>query len=91
MSQIIYLGSEAEAAGFRLAGIDARAVAAGSEAAEFARALDEATLLLVGGRCAARLPAVRLANARAAAQPLLMVLDDTDGAEAVRRLLGGAP
>lgn len=91
MNSIIYLGSEAEAAGFRLAGIEARAVAAGSEAAEFARALDEATLLLVGARCAARLPPARLAAARAAPQPLVLVLDDTDVAEPVRRLLGGAP
>ncbi|TRZ94039.1 MAG: Vacuolar H+transporting two-sector ATPase F subunit [Rhodocyclaceae bacterium] len=88
---IIYLGSEAEAAGFRLAGIEARAVATGSEAAEFSRALNEATLLLIGGRCAERLPAARLADARAAAQPLLMVLDDVDVAEPVRRLLGGVP
>ncbi|MDA8259403.1 MAG: hypothetical protein M0Z99_27820 [Betaproteobacteria bacterium] len=90
MSRIVFLGGEAEAAGFRLAGIEARAVTAGSEAAEFTRALDEATLLLLGGRCAARLPAARLADARAAAQPLLMVLDDADSAEAVRRLLGAA-
>lgn len=88
MKAIIYLGSEAEAAGFRLAGIEARPVAAGSEAAEFARALEEAMLLLLGARCAARLPPARLAVARAAAKPLLMVLDDADGAEAVRRLLG---
>lgn len=91
MGAIIYLGSEAEAAGFRLAGIEARAVAAGSEAAEFARALDEAALLLLGARCAARLPPARLADACAAAKPLLMVLDDADGAEPVRRLLGGTP
>ncbi len=91
MSSIIYLGSEAEAAGFRLAGIEARAVAAGSEAAEFARALTEATLLLIDGRCAARLPAARLADARAAAQPLVLVLDGADSADAVRRLLGAAP
>lgn len=91
MGAIIYLGSEAEAAGFRLAGIEARAVAAGSEAAEFARALDEAALLLLGARCAARLPPTRLADACTAAKPLLMVLDDADGAEPVRRLLGGAP
>ncbi len=91
MSAIVYLGSEAEAAGFRLAGIEARAVAAGSEAVEFTRALNEATLLLVDPRCAARLPAQCLADARAAAQPLVLVLDDTDSAEPVRRLLGGAP
>lgn len=90
MGRIVFLGGEAEAAGFRLAGIEARAVAAGGEAAEFARALDEAALLLLGARCAARLPPARLAEACAAAQPLVMVLDDADGAEAVRRLLGAA-
>lgn len=88
MSRILFLGGEAEAAGFRLAGIEARAVAAGSEATEFARALSEASVLLLGARCAARLPPARLAEARAAPQPLLMVLDDADGAQAVRRLLG---
>ncbi|MBM3392790.1 MAG: hypothetical protein FJY34_12590 [Betaproteobacteria bacterium] len=90
MSRIVFLGGEAEAAGFRLAGIEARPVRAGGEAAEFARALEDADVLLLGARCAARLPPARLADASAAAWPLLMVLDDSDGAEAVRRLLGDA-
>jgi vacuolar-type H+-ATPase subunit F/Vma7 len=94
MKAIIYLGDEANAAGFRLAGIDARCAPAGSEAAAFATAYAEAAVLLLGGRCAARIPATTLSAARLAAQPLVLVLDDgdrsatADVAEPVRRLLG---
>lgn len=97
MKAIVYLGDEANAAGFRLAGIDARVATPGGEAAEFARAGGEAAVLLVGRRFAASLPATILAAARLAAQPLVLVLDDGDGAapddvaEPVRRLLGVAP
>lgn len=98
MKAIVYLGDEAEAAGFRLAGVDARVAAAGGEAAAFARAAGEAAVLLLGRRCAAALPAATLAAARLAVQPLLLVLDEDEGegaasndvAEAVRRLLGAA-
>lgn len=90
MKPVLYLGDEAEAAGFRLAGVEARAVAPGREAEEFALACDEASVLLLGGRCAARLPPARLAQARVAVQPLVLVLDGADPAEPVRRLLGGA-
>jgi vacuolar-type H+-ATPase subunit F/Vma7 len=97
MKTIVYLGDEANAAGFRLAGVDARFATAGSEAAAFATAYAEAAVLLLGSRCAAKIPVATLAAARLAAQPLLLVLDDGDGAagadviEPVRRLLGFAP
>mgnify|MGYP001165608608 FL=1 len=88
MNRLIYLGDEASAAGFRLAGVDARAVTPGQEAAEFAQACSEASVLLLGEHCAARLPTKMLDAALAAAQPLLLVLDDRDLAEPIRRLLG---
>lgn len=91
MTPILYLGDEASAAGFRLAGVEARAVEPGSEAVEFARACSEAAVLLLGDRCAARLPASTLKAALAAPQPLLLVLDHSDIAEPIRRLLGVAP
>lgn len=88
MNRLIYLGDEASAAGFRLAGVDARAVTPGQEAAEFLQACSEASVLLLGERCAARLPTKTLNAALAATQPLLLVLDDRDLAEPIRRLLG---
>lgn len=91
MNALIYLGDEATAAGFRLAGVDARTATPGDEASQFAQACREAAVLLLGERCAARLPTRVLAAARAAPQPLLLVLDDSDPGEPVRRLLSGAP
>ena len=94
MKPVIYLGDEASVAGFRLAGIDAR-VATGDEAAQFAQACAEAAVVLVGGRCAARLPEATLAAARAAVQPLTLVVPLGEGwalvndeVAQVRRLLG---
>lgn len=94
MKTIVYLGDEANAAGFRLAGIDARVATAGAEATEFATAFAEAAVLLLGDRCAAKVPPATLAAARLAAQPLVLVLDDGERSAAadlvapVRRLLG---
>lgn len=94
MSDLIYLGDEATAAGFRLAGIDARVAEAGDERAALERACAEAAVVLLGGRCAAALPRALLAAACRAAQPQVLVLDDGEGrsgddaAEPVRRLLG---
>lgn len=95
MKEIIFLGDEATAAGFRLAGLSVRPVPPGGEPQAFAQALAEAALLLVGAGCAARLPAPLLQAALAAGQPPLLVLPERlgdlpadDPAAAVRRLLG---
>lgn len=91
MSTVIYLGDEASAAGFRLAGIDARTATPGQELAEFIEAGRQADVLLLGERCAARLPASELQAALAAPQPLLLVLDGRDLAAPIRQLLGRSP
>lgn len=98
MKEIIFIGDEATAAGFRLAGLTVVAVEAGGEQEAFARALAEAAVLLVGASCAARLPAPLLLAALVAGQPPLLVLPERCGelpadnpAAAVRRLLGMSP
>lgn len=97
MKAIVFLGDEANAAGFRLAGLTVRPVEPGQEEEAFVRALAEAALLIVGARCAARLPAALLLAALEAGQPPLLVLSERIGelpaghpAAAVRRLLGMA-
>lgn len=98
MKPIIFLGDEASAAGFRLAGVSTRVAPAGGEETEFQQARSEAAVLLVDARCAARLPPAVLAAAQAAVQPLLLVLPASpeglppgDPAAQVRRLLGLTP
>ncbi|MBI2305861.1 MAG: Vacuolar H+transporting two-sector ATPase F subunit [Rhodocyclales bacterium] len=95
MKPVLYLGDEVSAAGFRLAGVSVRIVAAGSEAAAFAAARGEAALLLLGAACAARLPPAVLQAALHDGQPPLLVVPERPGdlppgdpAADVRRLLG---
>lgn len=95
MKPIVFLGGEANGAGFHLAGLTVRGAESGSEAEAFAHALAEASLLLVDAHWAARLPAATLAAALEAGQPPLLVLPVRAGAApagdpaaAVRRLLG---
>jgi vacuolar-type H+-ATPase subunit F/Vma7 len=94
-SSSIFLGDELSAAGFRLAGVDARVPAPGDEAACFERALKEAHIVLVSLRCAREIPPAALEAAQAQLSPLVMVIPDWDGtppasepASKVRRVLG---
>lgn len=98
MKAIVFLGDEAHAAACRLAGLTVRVPEPGREAEAFAGARAEAAVLLVGARCAARLPPGTLAAAAGAGQPPVLVLPERSGelppgdpASAVRRLLGLAP
>ena len=98
MKPIVFLGDEATAAGFRLAGAAVRLAEPGREEEAFEQARADAALLIVGARCAARLPQQALAAALAAGEPPLLVLPSSAGelsrgdpAELVRRLLGLAP
>lgn len=75
----IYLGDEASAAGYRLAGAHVLVPAAGGEAAALAQACTEAPLVLLSAAVAARIPAAALQAARAASQPLLLVVGDLVG------------
>jgi vacuolar-type H+-ATPase subunit F/Vma7 len=63
MSALVFIGDEVAAAGWRLAGVDARASAAGAEGLELARALEEAQLVLVSAEAAARIPEPQLRTA----------------------------
>lgn len=94
-SASIFLGDELSAAGYRLAGVDARVPPAGNEAACFENALGEAPLVLVGSRCATAIPPASLEAALALLSPLVMVVPEWNGtqpasapANKVRRVLG---
>jgi vacuolar-type H+-ATPase subunit F/Vma7 len=78
----IYLGDEATAAGFRLAGVAALAVA-DDPAGAFRRACREASLVIVSASVAASLPEAVLARARAAPSLLVSVIPDLNGEAAV--------
>lgn len=91
----IFLGDELSAAGYRLAGVDARVPVPGDEAAGFEQALAEARVVMVGARCAKAIPAAALEAAQALLWPLVIVVPDWDGtqfagspADRVRRALG---
>ena len=78
MSRALYLGDEAHAAAWRLAGIDVCVVGADTDIpAVFAVACTQADLLLLSAACAARVPSVQLEQARRALAPLLMLLPDS--------------
>ena len=79
MFQPVYLGDEASAAGYRLAGVRVLVPAAGEEAAALAQARTETPLVLLSAALAARIPAAELQAARAARSPLLLVVGDLVG------------
>lgn len=79
MQAPIYLGDEASAAGYRLAGARVHVPAPGEEAAALAQARAEAPLVLLGAALAARIPESALRAAQAATAPLLLVVDDVSG------------
>jgi vacuolar-type H+-ATPase subunit F/Vma7 len=79
----IFLGDEASAAGYRLAGVDARNVDAGDEIRSLAEAYAQAPLVMVAASIAARLPAAALRAACASVMPLVVVVPDLDGEAAM--------
>jgi hypothetical protein len=94
-ARIAYLGGEAEAAGFALAGLDARAPPPGEESAAFADVRATAHVVLLGAALAARLPRAMLEAALAARAPLAMIVPEAaplaglpDPVERARHLLG---
>ncbi|MFA7270527.1 MAG: hypothetical protein WC073_14405 [Sterolibacterium sp.] len=94
-SSSIFLGDELSAAGYRLAGVDARVPAPGDEAQCFEKALGEARILLLGARCARAIAPAALEAALALLSPLVIVVPEWDGrqvaadpASKVRRALG---
>ena len=92
---VAYIGNELDAAGYRLAGVDARVPRAGGEAECFDAARSECALVLMDRAIAARIPAETLEAALAAAAPLVMIVPEraigegpASPAQKVRRLLG---
>lgn len=95
MTTTVFIGDEVTAAGFRLAGVQARVPDEGSEAEAFAAALEEAGLLIVTASCAARVPVDVLRGAQLRAEPLIAIVPDAanlatipDLSNEVDRILG---
>lgn len=94
MQAPVYLGDEASAAGYRLAGVRVRVPATGEETTALAQARAEAPLVLLSAAVAARIPEATLRAAQADL-PLLLVVDDLVGGieapdltQRIRRQLG---
>ena len=96
MARIVYVGDETTAAGFRLAGLDARTAAAGDAGEQLRNALAEAPdCVLLDGGLAEFVPPALLERAYTADVPLFAVLPDLRGrgappdlARTVRNALG---
>lgn len=71
-----YIGDEASAAAFRIAGTRVMVPGAGQEVAALAAARAESPLVLLSAAAAARIPAAVLAQARAALAPLVLIVPD---------------
>lgn len=79
MKLAVYLGDEVSAAGYRLAGVDARVPERGREADALLRARSETALVLISATVASRLPADMLRGALRALAPLAVVVPDLQG------------
>ena len=80
MAQVVYIGGEATAAGFRLAGVDARVAAAGDAAAMLRQAFAEKPdCVLLDGTLVDYVPVVELEHALGALAPLFAVIPDVRG------------
>lgn len=95
MSDVIFIGDELSAAGYRLAGAVTRTPSVDEESSVFEWARQQAPLVLITAEMAARIPHSVLAHALAAPAPLVLVVPDIrqrvappDLAAAVRRDLG---
>jgi vacuolar-type H+-ATPase subunit F/Vma7 len=79
MTLACYIGDEASAAGFRLAGASVIVPDRGSETVALARARADAAVVLIAADVAARIPPRELALARAALAPLALIVPDLRG------------
>lgn len=82
----IYIGDEASAAGFRLAGVTGYFPSDEQLAATFRRALRETDLLLIEVNYARRLPVQELREAIEALSPLVLIVPDLLGRTPMRDL-----
>jgi vacuolar-type H+-ATPase subunit F/Vma7 len=79
MSAVCYIGDEATAAGFRLAGARVLTPHSGEEVAALNAALGDASLVLLSAAFAAQIPSGILASAHAALAPLTSIVPDLSG------------
>jgi vacuolar-type H+-ATPase subunit F/Vma7 len=83
MARIWYIGDEATAAGYRLAGAERRIPAAGEAAEVYRRAVaDGAELILLSAECAQEIDAAELDAALHAVRPLTAIVPDALGRHA---------
>jgi vacuolar-type H+-ATPase subunit F/Vma7 len=96
VAQVVYIGGEATAAGFRLAGVDARVAAASDVAAMLRQAFSERPdCVLLDGKLVDGVPAIEIEQALVAFAPLFAIVPDIRGrgsppdlARTVRNALG---
>lgn len=83
MARVVYIGDEATAAGYRLAGVET-VIPAPSELRETVRAQlqGDADLLLLSGALARELPRAELERSLLREHPLLTVVPDVQGRDA---------
>lgn len=79
MPQTVYIGDEASAAGFRLAGARVYTPAVAALRETLRSAEDEASLILLSARLAQLLPAAELQRLQAGIRPMLLVVPDISG------------
>jgi vacuolar-type H+-ATPase subunit F/Vma7 len=96
VARVVFIGGEATAAGFRLAGVDTRIATPGDAAQQLRRARAEPNdCVLLDGTLVAGVPPDELQSALLADSPALLVIPDVAGrgappdlAQAVRLSLG---
>lgn len=76
MATCVFIGDAVAAAGWRLAGVHARACAPGEEADALAAALEEAELVLLAAESAARIPEAGLRAALRRLHPVTVIVPD---------------
>ncbi len=76
METIVFLGDEAAAAGWRLAGVASRVPGEGAEREALAAAVAGAKVVLIAAEVAARLPEEDVRRALRALSPLAVVVPD---------------
>jgi len=79
MANLVFIGDEVAAAGFRLAGLRVAVPGPGEEADTLTRERETADLILLGAEVAARLPQAVVRDAVAATAPLVLVVPDVRG------------
>jgi vacuolar-type H+-ATPase subunit F/Vma7 len=79
LSTPVYIGDEASAAGWRLAGVRVVVPEEGAEASALATALSHAPLVLLSSAVAARIPEDSLRTTQAALAPLTLIVPDLAG------------